>query len=124
MFHTLYKRIFFFALVCVGLPALPVLAATVETALSADQAYVGVPISLYVRISNAESQTQPVIPEVRGLQVTASGVPSRSSQTTIINGRRTGRTSVTYRWALTPRVQPGPFCHSTSTHRSKCRWRD
>ena len=108
MFHTLCKRIFFFALVCVGLPALPALAATVETALSADHAYVGVPISLYVRISNAESQTQPVIPEVSGLQVTASGVPSRSSQTTIMNGRRTDRTSVTYAWNITPRM-PGQF---------------
>ncbi len=108
MFHKLNKRLFCLALVGMGLSATPTLAATVETALSADHAYVGMPISLYVRISNAASPVQPVIPEVPGLQVTASGVPSRSSQTTIINGQRTDRTSVTYSWNVTPR-QSGQF---------------
>ena len=108
MFHTLRNKILPLAFAGLVLSVTQARAATVETALSADHAYVGMPISLYVRISDATSHAQPVIPEVRGLQITASGVPSRSSQTTIINGRRMDRTSVTYAWNVTPR-EPGQF---------------
>ena len=105
MFHTLRNRLLPLALIGLSLSVAPTLAATVETALSADHAYVGMPISLYVRVSDATSHAQPAIPEVRGLQITASGVPSRSSQTTIINGRRMDRTSaVSYTHLTLPTI--------------------
>ena len=103
MFKSLLQQIFFLNLAFAGLFSTVAMGATVETALSDNRAYVGVPISLFVRISNAEKYAQPVIPGVDGLQIEASGVPSRSSQTTIINGRRTDRTTVTYSWTVTPR---------------------
>ena len=78
-------------------------AATVDTALSTQEAYVGVPITMHLRISNAGRHTQPVIGDVAGLDIESAGVPSQSSQTTIINGRRSHRTSITYAWQLTPR---------------------
>ena len=103
MFYSLLQKIFFSTLLFAVLSAAPAMAATVEAALSAEHAYVGVPISFYVRVSDTANHTQPVIPEVSGLQIESAGVPSRSSQTTIINGRRTDRTSVTYAWSVTPR---------------------
>lgn len=78
-------------------------AAAVDAALSTREAYVGVPLVMHLRISNAGHHAQPVIPEVAGLDVESAGVPSQSSQTTIINGRRSARTSITYAWQLTPR---------------------
>ena len=108
MIHTLRGKLLSFAILGLGLSATVTFAGTVETGLSADHAYVGMPISLYVRISNASNHSQPAIPDVQGLQVASAGVPSRSSQTTIINGRRTDRTSVTYAWNVTPR-KPGVY---------------
>ncbi|MEK6247250.1 MAG: BatD family protein, partial [Planctomycetales bacterium] len=78
-------------------------AAEVEASLSARQAYVGVPLTLHVSIVNASQQAQPEIPEIPGADVQSAGIPSRSSQTTIINGQRTNRTSITYAWQITPR---------------------
>ena len=108
MIQPLRSKLLGLMLFGLGLSATVSFSGTVETGLSANDAYVGMPISLYVRVSNASSHAQPVIPAVQGLQVASAGVPSRSSQTTIINGRRTDRTSVTYAWNITPR-EPGSF---------------
>ena len=108
MWKALFQRFFFCSLCLVGLSASSSIGATVETAISDNRAYVGVPVSLFIRVNNAAQYAQPTLPEVDGLKIESLGVPSQSSQTTIINGRRTDRTSVTYRWALTPR-QPGSF---------------
>ncbi|MEC8338444.1 MAG: BatD family protein [Planctomycetota bacterium] len=108
MIQPLRRKLLGLALFSLSLSATASFAGSVETGLSANDAYVGMPISLYVRVSNASSHSQPVIPSVQGLQIVSAGVPSRSSQTTIINGRRTDRTSVTYAWNITPR-EPGSF---------------
>ncbi len=108
MIEPLRRKLLGLALFSLSLSATASFAGSVETGLSANDAYVGMPISLYVRVSNASSHSQPVIPSVQGLQIVSAGVPSRSSQTTIINGRRTDRTSVTYAWNITPR-EPGSF---------------
>ena len=108
MIQPLRSKLLGLVLFGLSLSATVSFAGTVEIGLSANDAYVGMPISLYVRVSNASSHAHPVIPAVQGLQVASAGVPSRSSQTTIINGRRTDRTSVTYAWNITPR-EPGSF---------------
>ncbi|WP_158265489.1 BatD family protein [Blastopirellula marina] len=83
-------------------------AADLQAALSSREAYVGAPIMLHLEVANASSHDEPTLPEVRGLDIQSAGAPSRSTQTTIINGRRTDRTSATYTWRITPR-QAGTF---------------
>ncbi|WP_158261112.1 MULTISPECIES: BatD family protein [Pirellulaceae] len=78
-------------------------AADVRAELSAREAYVGAPISLYLKISDAPSHGEPSLPEVDGLAIRSSGTPSRSTQTTIVNGRRSDHVSTTYSWQITPR---------------------
>ncbi len=75
----------------------------VTASLSSREAYVGVPITLRVEIADATAHEVPEIPSIDGLRIESMGSPSRSSQTTIINGRRTDSESVTYAWRVTPR---------------------
>ncbi|GAA4436018.1 BatD family protein [Bremerella cremea] len=83
-------------------------AGQIQASLSAREAYVGAPVMLYLEVADSSSHDQPQIASVSGLDIKASGTPSRSSQTTIINGRRTDRTSTTYTWQVIPR-QEGTF---------------
>jgi tetratricopeptide (TPR) repeat protein len=83
-------------------------SAEVEGELSRRETYVGLPVTLRIRISNAEDYESPELPEVDGLDFESNGVPSRSSQVTIINGRRTTASSVTYSYSVTPQ-RPGVF---------------
>ena len=50
----------------------------------------------------------PTIPEVDGLKIKSLGTPSRSTQTTIINGSMSTSSSVTYSYEVTPQ-RPGSF---------------
>ena len=94
--------------VAIGSAATSAHAADLQAALSSREAYVGAPIILHLEVANASSHDEPTIPEVRGLDIQSAGAPSRSTQTTIINGRRSDRTSATYAWRITPR-QAGTF---------------
>ena len=89
------------ALVCVA-AAPATRAADVNVRLSTREAYVGMPVTVYLEVSNASSHDEPETPNIADANVKSAGVPSRSSQTTIINGRRTDRTSMTYAWKVTP----------------------
>ena len=51
---------------------------------------------------------QPVMPEIEGLTIEQVGPPARSSQTSIINGRRSDRSVVTYNYRVTP-LREGSF---------------
>ncbi|MCG8587194.1 MAG: BatD family protein, partial [Pirellulales bacterium] len=86
-----------------GLSAPDAHAASVRASLSSSEAYVGMPVTLRIEISNAAQHQAPTVPSIDGVDVRSSGAASRSSQTTIINGRRSERSSVTYAWQLTPR---------------------
>ncbi len=86
-----------------GFAATPASAAQVRASLSTREAYVGSPITLSVEIENADSSVVPQIPQVDGLEIKSMGSPSRSSQTTIINGRRSHRVSETHAWRIVPR---------------------
>ncbi|MCH2183567.1 MAG: BatD family protein [Mariniblastus sp.] len=70
--------------------------------LSSRESYVGMPITLYVQVSGQGAGQAPQIPEIDGLKIVESGAPSRSSQVSIINGRRTESSSVTYAYRVTP----------------------
>lgn len=89
--------------IVIGVAARPSHAAQVRASLSSQEAYVGMPITAHVEITNARSHEQPKMPDVAGVDIKTTGAASRSSQMTIINGRRSERTSVTYAWKLTPR---------------------
>ncbi len=86
-----------------ALQASVVIAAEVELSLSAREAYVGMPVTAYLAVRNAEDHEPPTFPDIAGADVQAAGVPSRQSQTVIVNGRATYNSSVTYAWQITPR---------------------
>jgi tetratricopeptide (TPR) repeat protein len=88
-----------------GVAAMPATAqaAEVRASLSSAEAYVGMPITVHVEVSSSEQHDPPSMPEIDGVDVRSSGAASRRSQTTIINGHRTQRSSVTYAWQMTPR---------------------
>ena len=90
------------AIVSIGLSSSNAFA-DVRAQISAREAYVGSPLQLYVQISGADGQQVPQIPEVDGLDIRRTGAPSRSSQVTIINGRRSEFTSVTHSYQIIPR---------------------
>lgn len=78
-------------------------AANVDTRLSTREAFVGSPVALQISISGASDFEQPTLPTIDGCDVRSAGSPSRSSQITIINGRRSERRSVTMQYLITPR---------------------
>jgi len=81
---------------------LPVSAVDVRADLSRRETYVGLPVTLQVRIVNAQDYERPEIPAVDGLEIESAGSPSRSSRVSIINGRRTSSTSITFAFRVTP----------------------
>jgi len=76
--------------------------------LSARESYVGRPIYAQLSIDNASDYEPPVLPDVSGLEIRSTGVPSESSQTTIINGQVTKKHSITYAFSITP-LRSGRF---------------
>src|SRR4051812_1721677 len=88
--------------VMLALTSTYVRAAEVRVGLSARESYVSVPVTLQVRVSNAEDSKPPQVPDVDGLQIRPIGTPARSTQITTINGRTTTNTSLTYNFEVTP----------------------
>ncbi|WP_162273221.1 BatD family protein [Rubripirellula obstinata] len=80
------------------------IAADIQVAVSSDEAYVGFPITLQVRIDNASKHDPPVIDPVDGLEIQSMGAPSFSS----FIGPGSSRTSSTYQWLVTP-LREGTF---------------
>ena len=77
-------------------------AAEISVGVSSRETYVGLPITLEIRIDNAEDHEPPEIPDVDGLTIESAGAASSSRQITIINGRRSERNSLAYRFRITP----------------------
>jgi len=86
----------------------PARGAQVGLRLSARESYVGRPIYAQLSIDNASDYEPPVLPDVSGLEIRSTGVPSESSQTTIINGQVTKKHSITYAFSITP-LRSGRF---------------
>lgn len=78
------------------------LAIDVTTNISTRETYVGLPTVLRVVINNAVEHDVPTFPEVQGLTIEQAGPPSKNSQITSINGRRSQRTSIVYSFLVTP----------------------
>lgn len=95
-------------LLVASLGAAAVQAAEVRSGISARETYVGIPVTFQVQVANAQDFDPPTLPEIPGLRIQSVGTPARSTQTTIINGSMTSRSSVTYSFSLTP-TQPGNF---------------
>jgi hypothetical protein len=93
---------FMMAMVMLLAGAAPAGAAEVSMRLSSREAFLGAPIIAELSIDNAASHTPPELPNIPDATVESLGTPRRSSQTTIINGRRSDRTSITYAWQITP----------------------
>lgn len=102
---TMRNRLASFALLPVLLlaAAASAQAADLRASLSSQEAYVGAPITLYVEVANASDHSEPTLPDVPGVDIRQNGAPRQSSQTTIVNGRRTDRTSATYAYHVIPR---------------------
>ena len=78
-------------------------AADVVTQISSREAYVGSPVTLYVKVSGRGNSSTPEVPQIDGLDIRNVGAPSRSSQISIVNGRRSESSSTTYSFQVTPR---------------------
>ncbi|TWU51308.1 BatD family protein [Rubripirellula reticaptiva] len=88
------------ALFLTGWPAAS--AADVAIAISSKQAYVGMPVTLQIRVDDASGTVQPEIPDVDGLSIVSVGRPQISSQIVTFNGRQqTNRTSMIYQYEVT-----------------------
>lgn len=94
-----------FAVFCLGAVCH---SAEIGIGISARETYVGLPVTMQIRIANATSHEPPQLPEVDGLEIQSAGVPQTSTRTTIINGRSSTSRSVTYQYLLTP-VREGTF---------------
>ncbi len=77
--------------------------ADVRMQISAQETYVGMPVTLQIQVEGRSATEPPEFPDVDGLDIRLVGTPSRSSSITIINGRRTESNSIVYSFQLTPR---------------------
>ena len=75
-------------------------AGTVKSSLTERVSWVGSPIILRIVFEDIESYETPTIPEAEGLTITATGPPSTYSQQTIINGKLSSSTTLTYQYAI------------------------
>ncbi len=78
------------------------MAAEVSIAVSSNETYVDLPVTLQINIADAGDHERPEIPSVDGLEIKSAGPPGRSSRVSIINGRRSVNSSVTYSYRVTP----------------------
>lgn len=82
--------------------ALSTTAAEVGIGLSTKETYVGLPVTLRIQIADATKVTPPRVPDVDGLTVKSLGAPSRSTAISMVNGRTTTSTTLTFAYELTP----------------------
>ena len=78
-------------------------AGDVALEVSAREVSVNEPVTVQIRVINAERHDPPEFPEIPGAVVRSMGTPTRSSQTSIINGRMTQQTTMIYSYRITPR---------------------
>jgi tetratricopeptide (TPR) repeat protein len=106
--NTLLRTSFDALVMAVAMGAAPAGAAEVRSGISTRETYVGMPVTFQVQVANAKNFDPPMLPEIPGLRIESAGTPSRSTQTTIINGSVSTRSSVTYSFTLTP-TRTGAF---------------
>ena len=82
-------------------------AADVSIDVSSRETYVGQPVTLRIAVVDTSgggrgNRTPPVIADVDGLVIESMGPPMVNSQVSFNNGRRSARTSLVYRYQVTP----------------------
>jgi len=82
-------------------PARAADVADVKFEVSPRQTFVGLPVTVRISIIDADDYRMPEFPDIPGATVRAGG-PGRSSSTTIINGRYSSQTTITYDFEVTP----------------------
>src|SRR4029078_8114735 len=95
------RSAFLIAVVGSGL-SLAAAAADVRVGLSTRETYVGHPVTLQIRVSNASHVDPPKFPQIDGLSIKSIGTPSRSTQITTFNGSTTTTSTLTYAYQITP----------------------
>ena len=90
------------SIVCLGAAPSPA-QSDIRMQISSQETYVGMPVTLLIQVEDVDLPEPPKLPNVDGLDIRSSGTPSRSSTISIINGRRSESSSVTYSYSLTPR---------------------
>ncbi len=95
-------------------------AISVQTSLSSSTLYLGDEINLQLKVDGAQQGIQLKFPEIKGLSFRQLGSPSRSSQTTIINGKVETFRGVVYNIGISA-TQRGSFSIPgiTVIHQSK-----
>ena len=83
-------------------------AAEISAGISARETYVGLAVTLQIQLRNVSDYQPPQVADVDGLIIESAGTPSQRSQISIINGRRSQSTSVTFLYRVTPQ-RPGAF---------------
>ena len=106
--HLIHSRSFLLIAITIFVSSSITLAAEVAIGVSSQESYVGVPIELQVQVRNASTHRPPVIEDVDGLTIQLRGRPSQSTQLSIVNGRRSERSTLTYSYDVTP-VREGEF---------------
>ena len=106
--HLIHSRSFPLIAITIFVSSSITLAAEVAIGVSSQESYVGVPIELQVQVRNASTHRPPVIEDVDGLTIQLRGRPSQSTQLSIVNGRRSERSTLTYSYDVTP-VREGEF---------------
>ncbi|MEC8818528.1 MAG: BatD family protein, partial [Planctomycetota bacterium] len=83
-------------------------AQEVAVSYTADKTWVDTPIQIQFTIENARDIGDPELPDVEGLEIEYLGITNEFSQTSIINGVRTSKRSVSLSVAVNP-VRAGIF---------------
>ena len=84
------------------------LAGSVQQLLSSSEGWVDTPITVDFLFEDVQSHTPPVMPSVPGLTITSTGPPSSVNNSFSVNGRRTTRSVLTYRYLVTA-SKPGTY---------------
>ena len=83
-------------------------AQEVAVSYSAEKTWVDTPVQIQFTVENAKDIGEPDLPEVDGLEIEYLGVTNEFSQTSIINGVRTSKRSVSLSISVNP-VRAGLF---------------
>lgn len=81
------------------------LAAEVSLDVSMRETYVGVPVTVQIEIANAREHDPPTLPEIPNATVRSAGTPSQSTQMSVINGKMSRSTTLTYAFQVTPHAK-------------------
>ncbi len=81
-------------------------AGDINLDLSTSEAYVNEPISVRIRVINAQDHSPPQYPDINGAEVQDLGQTGRNQSVSFVNGKMTRNVTLTYVFLITP-TKPG-----------------